>query len=155
MIKINDEINEICADLLERYKQSLKDNNHIASGNLYNTASYKTNINGSWFELTFVLDEAWRYVENGTRPHFPPIDAIERWIQVKRIVPRTVTDKVPTTRQLAFLISREISVNGTKPTKLLQKTIDGADDLISLMLDELANQMQEQINEEIENTVKQ
>ena len=119
------------------------------------TARYKLQFSGRYFEVIFQLQDYWKYLENGTRPHFPPIDAIERWIQVKRIVPRTVTDKVPTTRQLAFLISREISVNGTKPTKLLQKTIDGADDLISLMLDEFANQMQEQINEEIENTVKQ
>jgi len=148
MIKINDEINEICADLLERYKQSLKDNNNIASGNLYNTATYKTNINGSWFELTFILDEAWRYIENGTKPHFPPMDAIERWITVKRIIPRTNNGQVPTTKQLAYLISRGISQNGTKPTKLLQKTIDGADDLINLVIDELYKQLQEEINNE-------
>lgn len=156
MIKINDEINEICADLLERYKQSLKDNNHIASGNLYNTATYKTNINGSWFELTFVLDEAWRYVENGTRPHFPPMDAIERWIQVKRIIPRTNGGKqIPTTRQLAYLIGREISVKGTKPTKILQNTIDGADDLIEQLIEAIANQLQEEINNEIDNTTQE
>lgn len=147
-MEITQDINNICADLLERYKQSLKDNNHIASGNLYNTATYKTNINGSWFELTFVLDEAWRYIENGTKPHFPPIEAIERWITVKHIIPTTNSGKVPTTRQLAFLIARGISKNGTKPTKLLQKTIDGADDLINLIVDEIAKQLQEEINKE-------
>ena len=147
-MEITQDINNICADLLERYKQSLKDNNHIASGNLYNTATYKTNINGSWFELTFVLDETWRYLENGTKPHFPPVEAIERWITVKHIIPTTNSGKVPTTRQLAFLIARGISKNGTKPTKLLQKTIDGADDLINLIVDEIAKQLQEEINNE-------
>ena len=147
-MEITQNINNICADLLERYKQSLKDNNHIASGNLYNTATYKTNINGSWFELTFVLDETWRYLENGTKPHFPPIEAIERWITVKHIIPTTNSGKVPTTRQLAFLIARGISKKGTKPTKLLQQTIDGADDLINLIIDDLAKQLQEEINKE-------
>ena len=147
-MEITQDINNICADLLERYKQSLKDNNHIASGNLYNTATYKTNINGSWFELTFVLDEAWRYIENGTKPHFPPIEAIERWITVKHIIPTTNSGRVPTTRQLAFLIARGISKNGTKPTKLLQQTIDGADDLINLIVDEITKQLQEEINKE-------
>ena len=147
-MEITQDINNICADLLERYKQSLKDNNHIASGNLYNTATYKTNINGSWFELTFVLDETWRYLENGTKPHFPPLEAIERWITVKHIIPTTNSGKVPTTRQLAFLIARGISKKGTKPTKLLQQTIDGADDLIDLIIDDLTKQLQEEINKE-------
>lgn len=149
-MEATDEMRKICQDFLERYKQSLKDNNHIASGNLYNTAAYKTNINGSWFELTFVLDEAWRYLENGTRPHFPPINAIENWIRVKKIVPKAVNDKVPTTHQLAYLISRKISEVGTKPTKLLQQTIDKSDDLIELMLNEIVKQLYSEINKEIE-----
>ena len=38
--------------------------------------------------------------------------------------------------------------NGTKPTKLLQQTVDGADDLINLIVDEIAKQLQEEINKE-------
>lgn len=147
-MEVTNEINNIASDLLERYKKSIKDGNHIASGNLYNTARYKTNMNGKWFEVIFVLDETWRYLENGTKPHFPPLNAIENWITVKRIIPTTISGRVPTTRQLAYLIGREISKNGTKPTKLLQQTIDGADDLINQLLDELYKQLQEEINKE-------
>ena len=148
MIKITDEINIICADLLERYKQKMKDENHIASGNLYNTAKYKCSFDGKWFEVSFILDSTWRYLENGTKPHFPPLEAIERWITVKHIIPTTNSGKIPSTKQLAFLIARGISKNGTKPTKLLQQTIDGADDLINLIVDEIAKQLQEEINKE-------
>ena len=155
MIKVNDEINIICADLLERYKQKMKDENHIASGNLYNTAKYKCSFDGKWFEVSFVLDSTWRYLENGTKPHFPPMDAIERWITVKRIIPRTTGRKVPSTRQLAYLICREISINGTKPTKLLQKTIDDSEDLIELLITEISNQIEGQIDDEINNTIQQ
>ena len=147
-MKITQDINNICTDLLERYKQSIKDNNHIASGNLYNTAKYKCSFDGKWFEVSFVLDSTWRYLENGTKPHFPPIEEIERWITVKHIIPTTNSGKIPSTKQLAFLIARGISKNGTKPTKLLQQTIDGADDLINLIVDELAKQLQEEINKE-------
>ena len=94
------------------------------------------------------LEEHWKYLENGTRTHFPPINAIEQWITVKRIVPRPYNGKVPTTRQLAFLIARGISKNGTKPTKLLQTTINNSDDLIAKLIDELVNQLQEEINKE-------
>ena len=147
-MEITQDINNICADLLERYKQKMKDENHIASGNLYNTAKYKCSFDGKWFEVSFILDSTWRYLENGTKPHFPPLEAIEKWITVKHIIPSTDNGRVPTTRQLAFLIARGISKNGTKPTKLLQQTVDGADDLINLIVDEIVKQLQEEINKE-------
>ena len=147
-MEVTQDINNICADLLERYKQKMKDENHIASGNLYNTAKYKCSFDGKWFEVSFILDSTWRYLENGTKPHFPPIEAIERWITVKHIIPTTNSGKIPSTKQLAFLIARGISKNGTKPTKLLQQTVDGADDLINLIVDEIAKQLQEEINKE-------
>ena len=147
-MEITQGINNICADLLERYKQSIKDSGHSASGDLANTARYITKWNGKYFELYFKLQDYWRYLENGTKPHFPPIEAIERWITVKLIIPTTNSGKIPSTKQLAFLIARGISKNGTKPTKLLQQTVDGADDLINLIVDEIVKQLQEEINKE-------
>lgn len=147
-MEVTNEIKEICGQLLERYKKAVEDSGHVASGSLVNTASYNVEFNGVWLEVSFNLQEHWKYLENGTRPHFPPIDAIEQWITVKRIVPRSYNGKVPTTRQLAFLIARGISENGTKATKLLQKTIDSADDIVAQILNELGNQLQEEINKE-------
>ena len=147
-MEVTNEIKAICSELLERYKRAVEDSGHVASGGLVNTATYQVVVGGSWLEVSFNLEEHWKYLENGTRPHFPPINAIEQWISVKHIVPRPYNGKVPTTRQLAFLIARGISKNGTKPTKLLQQTIDGADDLIAKLIDELAHQLQEEINKE-------
>lgn len=147
-MEITDNINQICNELLERYKQAIKDNGNYASGDLCNTASYKIKWDGKYFELYFNLEEYWKYLENGTKPHFPPVSAIENWITVKRIIPTTINGRVPSTKQLAYVIGREISIKGTKPTKLLQKTIDGADDLIEKLCDEITKQLQEEINEE-------
>ena len=147
-MEVTNEIKTICAELLERYKKAVEDSGHVASGGLVNNATYQVMVNGSWLEVSFNLEEHWKYLENGTRPHFPPINAIEQWISVKRIVPRPYNGKVPTTRQLAFLIARGISKNGTKPTKLLQTTINNSDDLIAKLIDELAKQLQEEINKE-------
>ena len=148
-MEITNELKAICAEFLERYKQAVENNGHVASGSLVNNASYKIEINGTWVELSFNLEQHWKYLEYGTRPHFPPIDAIEQWITVKRIVPRSYNGKVPTTRQLAFLIARSISINGTKATKLLHKTVDGADDLIAAMIAEIQNQLEKEIDTEI------
>lgn len=147
-MEVTDEIRQIASDLLERYKGAIKDSGHDASGDLAQKATYKVSFNGVYLEISFNLQAYWRYLENGTRAHFPPTDAIEKWISVKHIVPTTNNGRVPTTKQLAYLISRGISQKGTKPTKLLQKTIDGADDLINLLIDELYKQLQEEINNE-------
>lgn len=155
-MEVTDEIKNFASELLERYKTAIKDAGKVASGQLEKTASYRVNISGAYLEVYFNLESYWRYVENGTRPHFPPTDAIERWIQVKRIIPRTNGGKqIPTTRQLAYLIGREISVKGTKPTKILQNTIDSADDLIEKLIEAIANQLQEEINNEIDNTTQE
>ena len=151
MIEITEDINAICADLLQRYKDEIDSTGHKASGGLENTASYRCFFSGKWFEVTFVLEDYWKYLENGTKPHFPPIDAIERWITVKRIVPRTNGNIVPTTHQLAYMIAHSISVKGTQPTKTLQHVIDGADDLINALCDALIKQIEEtEINKDIE-----
>lgn len=48
-------------------------------------------------------------VRTGTKPHFPPIDALVPWVRAKLNVP---AERV---RQVAFLIARKISRVGTKP----------------------------------------
>lgn len=147
-MEINSEIESICRDILEVYKQNIKDSGHEASGELANTAKYRIAWNGKWFELSFVLQDYWKWLENGTKPHFPPIDAIERWITVKRIIPSTNNGKVPSTRQLAYMIARGISIHGTKATKLLQKSIDESDNLISQLVDAIISQMEKEIEQE-------
>ena len=152
-MEVTDEIKKIAGDLLERYKNEIRKSKHSASGDLVNTARYMCTFNGKWFEVIFQLEEYWKYLENGTRPHFPPTEPIEKWIRVKHIIPSSIGGKVPTTKQLAFLIARGISEHGTQPTKLLQKTIDSSDDLINALCDALVSQMEEELNEEVENTI--
>ena len=149
-MEVTNEINNIVSELLERYKKAIQDSGHNASGQLAETATYKVNIAGSLLEVVFNLQEYWKYLENGTQPHFPPISAIESWVTVKHIIPTTNSGKVPSTKQLAYLIARGISEHGTKPTKLLQKTIDGSDDLINQLVDEIYRQLEQEINNDIE-----
>lgn len=147
-MEVTEELNSIVQDMLDRYKKAISDSRHMASGQLANTATYKIVINGKWVEIYFNLSDYWKYLELGTRPHFPPIDVIEKWITVKRIVPSNINSKVPSTRQLAYMICRDISIHGTKPTKLLQKTINESDDLIQQLIDVITKQLEQEIEEE-------
>lgn len=147
-MEVTTDIREVAAELLDRYKENINSSGHNASGDLANTASYNVTFDGRYFEISFNLQGYWRYLENGTKPHFPPVSAIERWIKIKPLVPRAYKGKVPSTKQLAFLIAREISVNGTKATKLLSKTLDESDDLIDRLVEFIEKQLEEEIEKE-------
>jgi hypothetical protein len=74
------------------------------------------------------------YVEIGTRPHFPPLQPLEDWVQAKL----GITDESER-RSVAFLIARKISVKGTQgdgtwgrvaeaqTPEVLRKLADGVD----------------------------
>ena len=66
-MEVTNEIKQIANDLLERYKASIRDNGHTASGDLERTASYKVEFNGRWLEISFNLQSYWKYLENGTK----------------------------------------------------------------------------------------
>ena len=64
------------------------------------------------------LRDYWKYIEDDTRPHFPPPDALLRWVQVKPTLPRPfiLNGKEVSPKSLAYLIGRKISRVGTKGT---------------------------------------
>ena len=108
--------------LVEKYRQGLTDGDHIATGNLYRSVSSEVTLNGQSFIVEFRMPEYGEYLEQGTKPHFPPLNAIENWIRVKRIVPRPDSQgRLPTEKQLAYLIGRKIDERGTKGTHIYEK----------------------------------
>ncbi len=121
-------LNEYAMIVSERYKESLMKNGHIATGELLNSVKYQITIGNKEVSVSLVLDEVWKWVENDCKPHFPPIDAILKWVKVKHILPsNTYNGKLPTEKQLAYLIARKISREGTKGTHDLQEAMDQVD----------------------------
>lgn len=107
------------------YASKLIDTNHTASGNLALNQKHYFVFDGRYYRIYLQLEDYWKYLENGTKPHFPPIEKIAEWIRIKPVLPRpNAKGKLPTQKQLAFLIARSISVKGTKPTHTLQQTIN-------------------------------
>lgn len=148
-MEITDDIRVAANQLLDVYKKGLESNK--ASGQLIQTASADVQFDGRYFEVIFSLQDYWKYIENGTRPHWPPIDAIEKWIRVKRLVPRAGSNgKIPTTHQLAYLISRKISIKGTPANKTLDNSVNSpeVDQILDNLVEVITNQLQEEINKE-------
>lgn len=119
------------------YQDKLIINDHIATGNLINSLNYTVNVNGSRIEVSLELEDYWKYVEYDTKPHFPPVDALVNWIKAKPVLPhKTFDGRLPDTKQLAYLIGRKISEEGTTGTHSLEQTIDEVNTIYELKIEE-------------------
>ena len=149
------EIKNICQQIADIYKNKMQQAGYDQQGELMKF-TWVTEYNGSMFALYFILPDYWEYAENGRRPgKFPPPDAILKWVQFKRLVPRAINGKVPTTNQLVYLISRKIATKGTEGKHLLQQTIDETyDTLVDRLIEALTNQLDKEIENEIEKIIK-
>lgn len=148
------EIKDICQQIADVYKNKMEHADYDKSGELYNFKWF-TEYNGNLFQLYFDLPSYWYFAEEGRKPGgFPPPDAILKWIQFKRIVPRSHSGKVPTTNQLVYLISRKIAREGTQGKHLLQETIDETyNTLVDRLVEVITNQLEQEIEKEINENI--
>ena len=107
------------------YQDNLIRSDRIASGELLNSVDYMVEVNGQAYEVKLRLEDYWKWVEDDTRPHWPPMNKILEWIKAKPVIPRPDDNgKIPTPKQLAYLIGRKISEVGTEGSHDLQRAID-------------------------------
>lgn len=106
------------------YLPSAARNNMPQYYELKDKISFKVDVSGKLFEVTFNAPEYWKYVNYGRPPgKMPPVSAIEEWITRRRIVPESNTS-TPNATSLAYAIARKIGRKGTKGTKFLEKSLD-------------------------------
>ena len=116
-------LQELAKDIEENYKDHLEQHDRIASGDLMRSISTEIEVNGTRYTVWLNLADYWKYVEEDTRPHWPPKAAIDRWIFIKPVIPRPDgKGRIPTPEQLSFLIRRKIAEEGTKGTHDLRDT---------------------------------
>lgn len=108
----------------DQYKDNLERDNRRATGNLITSINTKVNVDGDEFSIELQLEDYWEYVEWDTRPHFPPTSKILEWVKVKRILPTPMPNgKLPTEKQLAWMIAKKISKEGTEGTHDLEDAL--------------------------------
>lgn len=131
-------LNDFGKLLVEEYKDNLILNNVNASDNLYNSVKYMLDVDSKKFEVKLELADYWQYVENGRKPgKWPPISAIEKWIEIKPVLPRPMANgQLPTNKQLAFLIARKIGLEGIQPRPILDQSIKDVWDVMKEFLEE-------------------
>lgn len=109
--------------LVNHCKNNLTFLNKNASGKLRDSITYVIEEENNSIELSLSLLDYWKYVDEGRRAgRFPQINKIEEWIKIKPIIPRAnLQGKLPTIKQLTFLISRKIAEDGTKASNFESK----------------------------------
>ncbi len=141
-------VTEVCNYIADIYRKKMDAADYNKQGELYNF-KWTTEWNGNLFELAFLLPDYWQYAEYGRRPgKMPPVNKILKWIEFKHLVPRSNNGRVPTTKQLAFAISKHIALHGTEGKHLLEKTLDDPN------LDKLADNLVELITAELEKEIE-
>ena len=144
------EIKNICEQIAYVYRDKMSNAGYDKNGELMNF-TWVTEYKGNLFSLYFNLPDYFQFAENGRNPgKFPPPDAILKWIQTKRLIPKTKNGKIPSTKQLVYLISRKIALKGTQGKHLLQQTID---ETFNTLVDQLVDLIAEQLETEIDNEV--
>lgn len=139
-------IKKITDDFVVELKNKLTANGSNASGDLSNSLKGIVKQNGKYIVVSIQLNEYWKFIENGTKPHWPPLSEIRKWISVKPVLPRpTKSGKLPTANQLAFLIARKISKVGTKAKPFLSNTIKDFD-----LVGKVYNEVLTLINKQLE-----
>ena len=143
---------------IERYRNGLNEKEANATGNLTNSLNYEINVGEKRIALSIELAEYWRYLEYGSKgektsypeayyaAHFPPPSEIEKWIIAKPVIPEPRKGKLPTTKQLSYMIANSIYNKGVEPRFIFR---DSAEDVWKIFEGEL----REAISEDVRNDV--
>lgn len=119
-------LQDFADDMRDNYREHLENSGrYTTERTLIDSVRTEVVVGDNEYEVTMTLADYWKYVEDDTRPHFPPPSAILRWVEIKPVIPRPFDGgRIPTQKQLAFLIGRKISEEGTKGSHDLAITKD-------------------------------
>lgn len=98
--------------------------NHVASTNLLASIHTSIEIGNEKYTVYLHSKEYLKYLENGTKPHWPPTKPILEWVRNKKLPTKESTgDKtLPTEKQLTYLIRKKISEDGTNAYPIVANT---------------------------------
>ena len=101
-------LQDLARDVETGYKEELERNGHYTTlRTLINSVHTYVKAGDRAYEIRMQLEDYWKYLETGTRPHWPPPGPIARWIEVKPVIPRPdASGRIPSVKSLEYLIRR-------------------------------------------------
>lgn len=127
-------LKQLAEDVKRGYIENLVRDGHptmYGQNRLTDTITTSVSVDGHKFTASLNMNKYWEYLEYGTGPargraqYWPPSDAIAKWIQIKPVIPRPDDNgRIPTPKQLNYLIRRKIHDEGITGTHGFEKTRD-------------------------------
>lgn len=119
-------IEAYCRDFEAAYKRELEKDGRRATGALIDNLYCEVKSGGATINVILNVADYYRYVEQGRKAgKFPPPDKILQWVRRKPVIPRPDKNgKLPTEKQLAFLIGRKIAEEGTEGKPSLKNSVE-------------------------------
>lgn len=121
------EVGRVLSDYTKRFeeliKRKIQDEDMVATGNLLASISTEVVLNGVIYKVILNSLDYIRYLESGTKPHFPPEEPIIKWIRARKLPTReTCGGNLPSEKQLSFLVRRKIGLEGTQARPIIATT---------------------------------
>lgn len=119
-------LEEFGSALREAYRRNLAEKGvNTTRHSLSDSVSWHIEADERDIELSLSLLDYWKYVEYGTKPHWAPEKPIAEWIRIKPVLPQPDRNgRIPTPKQLNYLIRRKIAREGTQPGNVLKDSLD-------------------------------
>lgn len=152
-------LQDYAREAIEMYRYQISLGGHNASRKLFDSIKTEVVVADKGYEVTMSLEDYWKYIEGGAKgtessppgavysAHFPPVDALVNWINIKPIIPRPYAGTYPRPEQLAFLIGRKIRKHGIEPYPAMEQT---KKELMDIYRDRLS----EALGHDVENYIK-
>lgn len=143
-----EKLNEIGAEVRDRYKSKLKANGVYATGKLFDNVNFKLTVKESEMELYFTALDYWINIEEGRKPDskMPPVDVIKKWM---------ITRGIPDKPGIAFVIARSIGKKGIKPNPFLRETKVEIQELVPSIKIALEKDLDSYLDKNIKGRIKE
>lgn len=129
---------DLANDIRDNYKEHLEFNDrYTTERKLIDSVRSQVVVGDQAFEVTLTLQDYWKYVEEGVQgadnsnspyknPGWKAFPFILRWIDIKPVIPKPDSNgRLPSPKQLGYLITRAIVENGTQGSHDLEKVKEG------------------------------
>lgn len=138
LTEVQQVLQDLAIDIRKNYREHLKfHDRYTTEWKLIQSVKTQVVVGDNAYEVTMTLNDYWKYVEEGVRgfenmsspyknPGWKAYPFILKWIDIKPVIPKPLGNgKLPTPKQLGFLITRAIVENGTQGSHDLQQVKDG------------------------------
>ncbi len=139
---------QVAMDVAMDYKAELNTLNVSATGNLQNV-DFEVEISGGTYRIALILQDYWKFVEKGRLPgSFPNIGQLQQWIQIKQILPRPMANgKLPTEKQLVFMIGKSIKEKGIRPKPALANALQKNNNMLTKVKEAVGKSLDKEIKQ--------